>query len=134
MTGPGRADSDGQMRIGLNLLFLIPGTVGGTETYAAGLIGGLSRVGVGCGFVVFVNREAAEWPLPDGGQFRRVVCEVAASNRLARYRFEQTHLPRLVRKHGVDLLHSLGYVAPLCPACLRSSRFTTSTSRRSRTG
>ncbi len=103
------------MRVGLNLLYLLPGVVGGTETYAAGLIDGLSRVASDCDFVVFVNREAVEWPLPDGARFRRVVCEVGAASRIARYRFEQTRLPRLLRKHDVALVHSLGYVAPLRP-------------------
>jgi hypothetical protein len=101
------------VRAALNLLYLLPGVVGGTETYAAGLIGGFSRVAEEREFVVFVNREAEEWPLPEDGRLRRVMCDVAASNRLARYRFEQARLPRLVREHGVDLLHSLGYVAPL---------------------
>ena len=32
------------MRIGLNLLYLIPGVVGGTETYARGLISGLKQL------------------------------------------------------------------------------------------
>jgi len=32
------------MRIGLNLLYLLPGVVGGTETYAAGLLHGLAQI------------------------------------------------------------------------------------------
>jgi len=32
------------MRIGINLLYLIPGVVGGTETYAKGLLSGFKAV------------------------------------------------------------------------------------------
>jgi glycosyltransferase involved in cell wall biosynthesis len=105
--------------VGLNLLYLLPGIVGGTETYAAGLLHGLSRIEHGERFVVFVNQESADWPLPDDARFRRVICPVRAVSRLARYRYEQLRLPAQARAHGVQLLHSLGYVAPLrlrCPS------------------
>lgn len=104
------------MKIGLNLLYLIPGDVGGTETYARGLINGLTMVQPSSEFFLFLNREAADWPIPDTGNVHRVVCPVAAVRRWKRYGFEQFRLPRLVRDYGVDVLHSLGYVAPLrCP-------------------
>lgn len=101
------------MIVGLNLLYLLPGIVGGTETYAAGLLHGLSGVDGAERFVVFVNREASDWPLPDDPRFERVVCPVLAGSRAARYRYEQFRLPALARAQGVDLVHSPGYVAPL---------------------
>jgi glycosyltransferase involved in cell wall biosynthesis len=103
--------------IGLNLLYMLPGVVGGTETYAAGLIHGLSRLEGPDQFVVFLNLEGAGWPLPDDPRFRRVVCPVRAVSRMARYRYEQFRLPAQVIADGVDLLHSLGYVAPLRLHC-----------------
>ncbi len=105
------------MIIGLNLLYLLPGIVGGTETYAAGLIHGLSRTGGAAQFVVYLNLESANWPLPEDPRFRRVVCPVHAISRMARYRYEQCRLPSRARSDGVDLLHSLGYVAPLRLGC-----------------
>ena len=101
------------MRIGLNLLYLIPGLVGGSETYAAGLLRGLATVSEGNEFVVFVNREGAHWPLPDSIRFTRVVCPVRAASRLRRYSYEQLLLSQLLDRLGVELLHSLGYVMPL---------------------
>lgn len=103
------------MRVGLNLLYLIPGVVGGTETYARGLLTGLAAVGPGHDYVVFTNEEAAGWPLPPG--FRRVVCPVVAMHRERRYSFEQLRLPAWVRAERLDVLHSLGYVAPLLAPC-----------------
>jgi hypothetical protein len=61
----------------MNLLYLIPGVVGGTETYAAGLLGGLAAVAEAHEFVAFVNAEAADWPLPNAANFHRVVCPVS---------------------------------------------------------
>jgi glycosyltransferase involved in cell wall biosynthesis len=104
------------LKVGLNLLYLLPGVGGGTETYARGLLSGLARVASGHEFVVFCNEEAAAWPLPDG-PFARVVCPVAASVRPARYAFEQLRLPAWAHAEDLDVLHSLGYVAPLLALC-----------------
>jgi glycosyltransferase involved in cell wall biosynthesis len=105
------------MRLGLDLLYLIPGVVGGTETYATGLLPALRAIDKDDEFTVYVNREAAEWPLPDG--FRRVVCPFMGSRRGARYCFQQVHLPALLRRDAIDLVHSLGYVGPLRTLCAR---------------
>ncbi len=102
------------MRIGLNLAYLLPGIVGGTETYAAGLLDGFAETGERCEFFVFVNRESREWPLPAKPNFHRIVCPISAVHRVRRYIFEQLYLPFLVRPYRLSLLHSLGYVAPLC--------------------
>lgn len=109
------------MRIGLNLLYLIPGMVGGTETYAAGLLQGLVTIAHDDEFFIFVNREASDWPLPTAPNLTRVICPMAASNRAERYYFEQTQLPRILRQYQIDLIHSLGYVGPVfcsCPSVL----------------
>lgn len=106
------------MRIGLNLLYLIPGAVGGTQTYAESLVGGLARVAPDDELVVFVNREAADLPL-HGANVRRVVVPVPGRVRAARYLWEQAVLPSLLRRHGVDLVHSLGYVGPAATHCPR---------------
>ncbi|MBE3145219.1 MAG: glycosyltransferase family 4 protein [Planctomycetes bacterium] len=105
------------MRIGLNLLYLLPDIVGGTETYAAGLLHGLAQIDKQNEYFVFVNREAAEWPLPEAPNFQRVVCAVQALNRPRRYLFEQLKLPFLARSFKLQLLHSLGYVTPVFLPC-----------------
>jgi glycosyltransferase involved in cell wall biosynthesis len=107
------------MRIGLNLLYLIPDNVGGTEIYAAGLLHGLAQLDKQNEFVVFVNKESAEWPIPQAPNFTRAICPVAAIKRSRRYFFEQFRLARMLKKHEIDVVHSLGYVGPLwtpCPA------------------
>jgi glycosyltransferase involved in cell wall biosynthesis len=105
------------MHIGLNLLYLLPGIVGGTETYATSLIRALSKIDDGDRYTVYVNREAAALDFGDAPNVEMSVCEVNASSRSARYAFEQFRLPAQVRRDRVDLLHSLGYVGPLRSPC-----------------
>ncbi len=105
------------MRIGLNLLYLLPGIVGGSQTYAVSLIRALAALDAENEYVVYLNRESADLEITDAPQFRRVVCGVNAVRRPVRYAFEQSALPGLLRRDRVDLLHSLGYVGPLRPPC-----------------
>lgn len=105
------------MRIGINLLYLLPGIVGGTETYANCLLREFADGGSSDEFVIFVNEESAGWPLPQAGNFQRVVCPVRATSRLNRYLFEQLRLPRLLTDHRIDVVHSLGYVTPFKTPC-----------------
>jgi glycosyltransferase involved in cell wall biosynthesis len=107
------------MRIGVNLLFMLPGVVGGTETYARELLNHLAVIDQDNTYYIFVNRETAEWTLPNQPNFKRVVCPIKATRRAARYTYEQVILPLQLLALHIDLVHSLGYVGPLftpCPA------------------
>jgi hypothetical protein len=46
-------------RVGINLLYLVPGEVGGTEIYARELVGALAVLRPEVRFFVFAGREAA---------------------------------------------------------------------------
>ncbi len=105
------------MKIGINLLYLLPGVVGGTETYARGLLDGLARIGGEDKFDVFVNRQAETWPIPPKANFTRFVCPVDGRRRFMRVMFEQTRLPRLIAEGEIQVVHSLGYISPLLVAC-----------------
>jgi glycosyltransferase involved in cell wall biosynthesis len=105
------------MRIGLNLLFLLPGIVGGTESYATALIEELALLDSVNEYLLFLNAESASLPLVLGRNARRVACPVHATRRGARYAWEQLALPSLLRRESVDLVHSLGYVGPLAAPC-----------------
>ncbi|MGY6500932.1 MAG: glycosyltransferase family 4 protein [Acidimicrobiales bacterium] len=101
------------MRIGLNLLYLLPGVVGGTQTYATSLIRALVERDSGDEFRVYVNRESSDLALPDHPAVTVVTCPVHASSRPRRYAYEQLRFPDLIAREDLDVLHSLGYVGPL---------------------
>lgn len=105
------------MRIGINLLFMLPGVVGGTETYARELLYSLEELNEDDIYVLFMNRESAEWKVPRDSRFIRVTCEVNARNPVSRYLYEQFRLPFLLKKEKIDILHSLGYMGPVFTTC-----------------
>ena len=109
-----RRTASSGLRIGLNLLYLRPGIVGGTETYARGLVDALDSAAPDHSFSVFLNRSAAAWPLPS--RFTRVICSVSARQG-RRYLYEQTRLPIQATARKLDVLHSLAYVAPVMARC-----------------
>ncbi len=105
------------MRIGINLLYLLPGIVGGTETYARGLLSGLSELDSQHEYFIFANNESYEDIKNTYSKFNIIKCPVFAISRINRYFFEQIKLPSYIKKHRIDLLHSLGYTIPLKLSC-----------------
>lgn len=105
------------MNIGLNLLYIIPGQNGGTQTYAESLIKAFAALDTKDEFTIFVSEEGAALTLPKQANFRKVVCPVRAMRREARYVYEQLVFPRFLSGFKLDVLHSLGYVCPLYPPC-----------------
>jgi glycosyltransferase involved in cell wall biosynthesis len=103
-------------RVGLNLLYLVPGETGGMETYALRLLPELAVARPSLELVAFVNREAEALGTDVFGPGVRVVSvPVSGRSRARRVAAEQLLLPRLLRRHGIELLHSLGGTAPARP-------------------
>jgi glycosyltransferase involved in cell wall biosynthesis len=96
------------MRVGLNLIYLVPGHTGGMEIYARELIRALRQERPDLELTAFVGKEAAGWP--DG--VKTVVVPVNSSNRVQWVLGEQLHLPRLAQREGVELVHSLATTGP----------------------
>lgn len=104
------------MQIGINLLYLIPGKVGGTETYARELIPSL--INTRDKIYIFCGRETAP-TFPSLPNCQVVTLPIYSTNRLARILVEQTMLPWLCFKYKLDVIFSLGYSSPFihpCPA------------------
>jgi glycosyltransferase involved in cell wall biosynthesis len=103
-------------RIGLDLLFLVPGETGGSETYARQLLPALAEArGGGEGLVVFTTSELAEeWrDRPWVGGAQQVTLPVSGRTRVRRTAAEQVLLPVAARRAGVSVLHALQSVAPV---------------------
>lgn len=100
------------MRVGLNLVFLVPGETGGMETYARELIPRLAAVR-DLELTAFVNRETSEAGCGPWFDVAHETVPVRARNRLAWVRGEQQHLPGMAARAGCELLHSLATTSPL---------------------
>ncbi len=105
-------------RVGFNLLYLVPGEVGGSEVYARELLRAIAEAKSDLELVVYTGPEGAELlrAEPWAGAAEIVVAPVRSRSKLLRIAAELTWLPRRAKRDRVDLLHSLGTTAPLrCP-------------------
>src|SRR3954469_10133356 len=104
------------LKVGLNLLHLVPGQTGGSEIYAMRLVRALLEHG-GPELVLFASREGApvlrDQPWAEGVEV--VELPVRAVSRGRRVLAEQTALPPAVRRARLDLLHNVFTTAPVLP-------------------
>ncbi|HEY8544244.1 MAG TPA: glycosyltransferase family 1 protein [Acidimicrobiales bacterium] len=97
--------------MGLNLLWLVPGDVGGSEDYAVGLVRELVRAG-DVDVTVFCQPELAD-AYPDLAATGALVPGPGFGERRSlRLFWENSWLPYQVRSLGIDLLHHLGGTVP----------------------
>lgn len=105
------------MRVGLNVLHLVPRETGGGELYVRRLIPALLEAGADLELVVFTGREAfpsfaAE---PWASEVELVEVPVRSRSRPRRVLAEQTLLPRAAHRARLDLLHNVQNTAPAVP-------------------
>jgi glycosyltransferase involved in cell wall biosynthesis len=108
------------VRIGVNALFLIPGEVGGSETYVMETLSAMAAERSDVELVIFTNREAESAFRARFSTFSSVRVEplaLRATNRYARILAEQTVLPSRAARAGIQVLWSPGYTAPMICRC-----------------
>lgn len=108
------------VRIGINSLFLIPGEVGGSETYLTETLREMLRASPDCAFTVYTNIENHSYFSERFSDFQNIQLQpvqLKARNRLNRIVKEQTALPHLTTKNDTDVLWSPGYTSPLFIRC-----------------
>jgi glycosyltransferase involved in cell wall biosynthesis len=109
-------DATRPLRIGINLLFLIPGGVGGTEIYTRNLLDSLAKVDSTNRYFVFRNVETDASIVPDRPNFVDCPQPIRATFRPARILYEQTALVAAILRARLDVVLNGGYTAPLlCP-------------------
>jgi alpha-1,3-rhamnosyl/mannosyltransferase len=108
-------------RIGVNLLWLVPHDVGGSEDYATGLVRHLAEAG-DIDLVVFCQPSLRDtYPsLETAAQL--VVSPPCGGSRARRLLIESTWLRFQTDRHGIDVIHHLGGTIP--PASVRPSVLT----------
>ena len=108
------------MKIGVNALFLIPGEVGGSQTYLVETLRTMLRRYPQLQVVCFTNLENHTYlktcfaAYPNAEQ---VPLKFHAENRFVRILREQFELPLKASKSRIDVLWSPGYTAPMRASC-----------------
>lgn len=105
------------MRIGVNTLYLLPGKVGGSETYIANIIKWLIKLDKDNEYVVFINNECRGYFENISPNIKTILCPINASSRPIRILWEQLVLPFQLKKHKIDLLFSGGHTKPFITLC-----------------
>jgi alpha-1,3-rhamnosyl/mannosyltransferase len=103
------------VRVAINLLWLAPGEVGGSEDYCIGLLRAVARArsrASDVDLVVYLNHSVDE-VYPDlRRNFRVRVAPVSGRRRSTRVLAEHSWLLRATRRDHVDLVHHLGGTMP----------------------
>jgi alpha-1,3-rhamnosyl/mannosyltransferase len=102
------------LRVGVNLLWLVPGVVGGSEEYSTRLLAAFAedrpdRIDL----TLFVNRPFAETYPELVAAFPTYVCPVIERSKLLRIAAEATWLLVQAKRRGIDVLHHAGGTIPL---------------------
>jgi glycosyltransferase involved in cell wall biosynthesis len=102
-------------RVGVDLLWLVPGDVGGTETYATRLLDAWVRTKPAAELapVVLANRRFADAYPELAAALPLVVAPVSGTSRVRRVLVENLWLPWIGWRLRLDLLHHLGGTAPV---------------------
>jgi glycosyltransferase involved in cell wall biosynthesis len=104
------------LRIGMNLLFLLPGAVGGTEIFVRNLLDSLARLDRTNEYFVFRNVETDPGIVPSQENFVDCPQPMRAASRPARIAYEQTLLVLEILRRRIDVVFNGGFTAPLlCP-------------------
>lgn len=106
------------IKVGINLLWMMPGVVGGSETYTTRLLHGLSERDSDVEYTLFAlpQFEAAHKEL--ASKFEVSYAPLTGQWKSFRVAGENSWLARQSRKRGINLVHHAGGVVPL----VRTSR------------
>ncbi len=106
------------MRIAINGMHLIPGRLGGLETYLHELIRDLiAAKRPDSSIYIYCSAKYASAFQAYRDTCHLIPVEVNVDRALARIWFEQYGLEKLIKRDRIDILHSSGYTAPLMKAC-----------------
>lgn len=101
------------IKVGINLLWMIPGVVGGSETYTTRLLHGLSERDSDIEYTLFAlpQFEAAHREL--ASKFEVCYAPLTGQWKSFRVAGENSWLARQSRRRGINLVHHAGGVVPL---------------------
>ncbi len=105
------------MKIAINLLTIIPGKIGGIETYANKTIEGLQKLDHNNEYILFTNSENNSfYSQYTSKKISTYPLGIATQYRLGMLVSIYFSMPLMCKKLGIDLLFSPGNIAPfICP-------------------
>ena len=105
-------------KIGINLLWMVPGVVGGSETYMARLLRGLAERSTAFDYTIFALPQFKEAHPVIAKTFKMAYAPVSGQWKSFRVAGENTWLVQQCRKRKIALVHYAGGVVPM----IRTSR------------
>jgi glycosyltransferase involved in cell wall biosynthesis len=99
-------------KVGINLLWLVPGQVGGSETYVARLLSGLAERSSELDYTLFALPQFAEAHPELSSTFKTAFAPVTGQWRSFRVAGENSWLIAQCRRRNIDLLHHAGGTMP----------------------
>jgi glycosyltransferase involved in cell wall biosynthesis len=106
------------VKVGINLLWMVPGVVGGSETYTTRLLHGLAERDSALEYTLFALPQFAKAHAELASHFDVGFAPLSGQWKSFRVAGENTWLRAQCRKRSIDLVHHAGGVVPL----LRSLR------------
>lgn len=103
-------------KVGINLLWMVPGVVGGSETYTTRLLHGLAERASKMDYVLFALPQFASAHPELTSQFHTLYAPLTGQWKSFRVAGENSWLATQSRRRNIDLLHHAGGVLPLFPS------------------
>ena len=101
------------MKIGINLLALLPNMSGGIEFYVRNLFASLSKLDSENHYYLFTNSDNDRTFEIDQTNFQRVRVDIRARPQIRRIAWEQIYLPIVANRLSLDVIHSPSYTWPI---------------------
>ncbi len=103
-------------KVGINLLWMVPGVVGGSETYTTRLLHGLTERESKMEYLLFALPQFASAHPELTSRFETLYAPLTGQWKSFRVAGENSWLATQSRKNKIDLLHHAGGVLPLFPS------------------
>lgn len=103
-------------KVGINLLWMVPGTVGGSETYTVRLLRGLQERTSGTDYTLFALPQFESAHPEIAGAYKTEYAPLSGQMKWFRVAGENTWLARRCSKLDIDIVHHAGGIVPLIRA------------------
>ena len=99
-------------KIGINLLWMVPGVVGGSETYLSRLLSGLAERPTAFDYTIFALPQFADAHPELAKTFKMAYAPVSGQWKSFRVAGENSWLVKQIRRRNIALVHHAGGVVP----------------------